>query len=213
MSTLKHPVGPQSSKVYWRRRLTVGLGLIAVIVAIILIVVRPGSSSGEPNDQKAPAPAVTSSEKPTADPTAIPTDAVDAKGAACKSKDLELTAITDLDAYAADQQPKLSLSITNTGPKACVVNAGSSQQVFTITSGDEVYWLSTDCQKDAVDADVTLKPNVPIGSAAPLTWDRTRSSADSCDGDRETVPAGGASYKLTVTVGDVTSDPTQFLLN
>lgn len=213
MSTLKHPVGPQSSKVYWRRRLTVGLGLIAVIVAIILIVVRPGSSSGEPNDQKTPAPAVTSSEKPAADPTAIPTDAVDAKGVACKSKDLELTAITDLDAYAADQQPQLSLSITNTGPKACVVNAGSSQQVFTITSGDEVYWLSTDCQKDAVDADVTLKPNVPIGSAAPLTWDRTRSSADSCDGDREKVPAGGASYKLTVTVGDVTSDPTQFLLN
>ena len=130
-----------------------------------------------------------------------------------QSKNLAVTAITDLDAYAADQQPQLSLSIVNTGPKACVVNAGSSQQVFTITSGDEVYWLSTDCQKDAVDTDVTLKPNVPIGSAAPITWDRTRSSADSCDGDREAVPAGGASYKLTVTVGDVTSEPTQFLLN
>ncbi|TFW00201.1 hypothetical protein [Orlajensenia leifsoniae] len=213
MSTLKHPVGPQSSKVYWRRRLIVGLGLIAVIVAIILIVVRPGSSSGEPNEQKTPAPASTSSEKPAADATSIPTDAVDAKGVACADDDLAVKAITDLDSYAADQKPQLSLSITNTGSKPCVVNAGSSQQVFTITSGDEVYWLSTDCQKDAVDADVTLKPNVPIGSSAPLTWDRTRSSADTCDGDREVVPAGGASYKLTVTVGNVTSEPTQFLLN
>ncbi|KQX08014.1 MULTISPECIES: hypothetical protein [unclassified Leifsonia] len=213
MSTLKHPVGPQSSKVYWRRRLVVGLGLIAVIVAIILIVVRPGSSSGQPNDQKAPQAVSTSSEKPAADATAIPTDAVDAKGVACKDDDLVVKAVTDLEAYAADQKPQLTLSLTNTGSKPCVVNAGSSQQVFTITSGDEVYWLSTDCQKDAVDAEVTLKPNVPIGSAAPLTWDRTRSSADSCDGDREVVPAGGASYKLTVTLGNVTSEPTQFLLD
>src|SRR6478735_10306686 len=104
MSTLKHPVGPQSSKVYWRRRLTVGLGLIAVIVAIILIVVRPGSSSGEPNQQKTPAPASTSSEKPAADSTSIPTDAVDAKGVACTDDDLVVKAITELDAYAADQK-------------------------------------------------------------------------------------------------------------
>ena len=37
MSTFKHPVGPQPSKVYWRRRLLVGLGILAVIVVIVLI--------------------------------------------------------------------------------------------------------------------------------------------------------------------------------
>ena len=47
MSTIKHPVGPQSSKVYWRRRLVVGLGLLAVLVIILLIIVRPGSRSEE----------------------------------------------------------------------------------------------------------------------------------------------------------------------
>ncbi|MET0725565.1 MAG: hypothetical protein ABWY36_04385 [Leifsonia sp.] len=208
MSTLKHPVGPQSSKVYWRRRLIVGLGLLAVIVAIILIVVRPGSSSGEPNDQGAPAP--TSAAE---DATSIPTDAASADGAACKDADVAVSAITDSNTYDAAGLPQLSMSVTNTGSKDCVLNAGTSQQVFTITSGEEVYWLSTDCQTDPVDTEVTLKPGVALTSAAPITWDRTRSSVDTCDAAREPVPAGGASYHLTVTIGDVTSEPTQFLLN
>ncbi|MFL0711298.1 MAG: hypothetical protein ACJLS2_00255 [Microcella pacifica] len=43
MSTLRNPVGPQPPQVYWRRRLVVGLGILAVIIIIILIVVRPGA--------------------------------------------------------------------------------------------------------------------------------------------------------------------------
>src|SRR4051794_33509758 len=133
MSTLKHPVGPQSSKVYWRRRLVVGLGLVAVIVVIILIVVRPGSSSGEPNDSKSPASSSTTTAPPT-DPTTIPTDDTTAEGKACANEDIEVTAITDMTTYDAGVNPQLSLSVTNTGSKDCVLNAGTSQQVFTITS-------------------------------------------------------------------------------
>lgn len=213
MSTLKHPVGPQSSKVYWRRRLIVGLGLVAVIVVIILIVVRPGASSGEPNDSKAPAATSKKTAAPSTDSTTIPTDETTADGAACKDADIAVTAVTDATTYDAGVNPQLSLSVTNTGSKDCVLNAGTSQQVFTITSGDEVYWVSTDCQTDAVDTEVTLKPGVPMNSAAPLTWDRTRSSKDTCDTPRDPVIAGGASYKLTVALGAVKSEPSQFLLN
>ncbi|MEJ3403879.1 hypothetical protein WDJ51_03965 [Rathayibacter sp. YIM 133350] len=211
MSTLKHPVGPQPNKVYWRRRILLGLGLIAVIVAIILIVVRPGASSGEPSDSSART-ATTTTPSTAANSTTIPTEATEADGKACKKSVIAVSAITDKTTYAPGENPQLSLSITNTGSKPCVFNAGTKQQVFTITSGDEKYWVSTDCQSDAVDAQVTLKPGVPIASAAPITWDRTRSAADTCDSAREGVPAGGASYHLTVSVDGVDSESTQFML-
>ena len=56
MSTTKHPVGPQASAVYRRRRLVVGLGLLAVLLIIVLIFVRPGSGS---DPAATPAPAAT----------------------------------------------------------------------------------------------------------------------------------------------------------
>ena len=215
MSTLKHPVGPQSEKVYWRRRLIVGLGIAAVIVVIFLIIVRPGSSSGEPNPTASPATSSSSGATPkaTTAATTIPTEKTDAAGAACKPSNVQVTAITDHDHYAAGENPQLSLSIVNNGTKACVFNAGTSKQVFTITSGTEKYWVSTDCQTDAVDAEVTLKPGVPISSAAPIAWDRTRSAADTCDAARDAVTAGGASYHLTVSVDGVKSASAQFILD
>src|SRR3712207_6189457 len=48
MSTSRSPVGPLPAKVYWRRRIVVGLGLLAVLVAIVLIVVRPGQGAATP---------------------------------------------------------------------------------------------------------------------------------------------------------------------
>lgn len=216
MSTFKNPVGPQSNKVYWRRRLIVGLGLIAVIVVIVLIVVRPGSSAGQPNDTSDGSDAQSTSSAPPTDaanPTIIPTEQAEAEGKACKAGDIRVTAITDHDHYAPGENPQLQLSIMNAGSKACVWNVGTSKQVYTITSGEETYWLSTDCQTDAVDAAMTLKPGVPVGSAAPITWDRTRSSADTCDSARDPVTAGGASYHLTVEVDGAKSESKQFILD
>jgi hypothetical protein len=46
-----------------------------------------------------------------------------------------------------------------------------------------------------------------------VTWDRTRSSPDTCGTAGEQVVAGGASYHLSVAVGDAESAETkQFLL-
>lgn len=211
MSTIKHPVGPQSSSVYWRRRLVVGLGLIAVLVIIFLIIVRPGSSSGEPQDKKSAA--TTSSAATAGDKTGSAPEAP-VEGATCDPSQVSVEAITDAVNYEPGLEPQLSLSITNTGTVACMLEVGTSQQVFTIKSGEDVYWTSTHCQSDPVDAQVSLEPGVPVSSAAPITWDRTRSAPDTCEeATRDAAPAGGASYYLSVSVAGIESEkPKQFLL-
>ncbi len=216
MSTIKHPVGRQSSKVYWRRRLVVGLGLIAVLVIIFLIIVRPGSSSGEPQDKRSASDTSSSSDTVAAgDQSAtVPGQAASVDGANCTPAQVAVEAITDAVQYEPGQQPQLSLSITNNGTNACVLDVGTTQQVFTITSGKDVYWTSTHCQSDPVDAQVSLEPGVPVSSSAPIIWDRTRSASDTCSvANRDAAPGGGASYYLTVSVSGIESaKPKQFLL-
>jgi hypothetical protein len=209
MSTFKHPVGPQPSSVYWRRRLIVLIGVIAVVVVVVLIVIRPGASNGEPV-KKAP----TATHTPAAAAsTSIPTSSTSASGQPCKPADVKIEAVTDKAVYAAGELPQLSVALTNTGTTPCTIDAGTAQQVFTITSGSEVYWKSTDCQTDKVDAEVSLEPGKTISSQAPITWDRTRSDPSTCQASREQVPAAGASYHLETTVSGIKSTETkQFIL-
>jgi hypothetical protein len=213
MSTTNNPVGRQSRTVYRRRRLVVGLGLLAVLVIIVLIVLRPGSSRGEPSDATTPAASATA-QATDAPPAETPGPVAPVEGAACIAANVQVEAITDAVNYEPGQKPQLSLSVTNTGTTSCTINAGTSKQVFTITSGNDVYWTSTDCQKESADAEVTLKPGVPISSSEPVTWDRTRSAKDTCDvAARDAASAGGASYHLLVSIdGMESATPKQFLL-
>jgi hypothetical protein len=209
MSTNPAPARRQSPQVYRRRRLLVLLGLVAVIIAIVLVIVRPGSSQGdEPDAAAGVAPSATpeATGEPTAPPSVIPTEATEVDGDACTAKHVTVEAITDKTVYEAGEQPQLSVTITNTGTNVCVLNAGTNAQVFTIKSGDELYWQSTDCQVDPVDAEVSLAPGTPVSSSVPLVWDRTRSGPDTCEGPREAVPAGGASYHLEVSVDGIASE-------
>lgn len=174
------------------------IGVVAVIVAVVLIIVRPGASQGEEGGgtpSASPNPATA-----TPDPTTIPTEPTAVDGDPCSPEKILVEAVTDKSAYEAAEQPQLSVTITNTGKNICVLNAGTAQQVFTITSGEELYWTSTDCQVDPIDAEVSLTPGTPISSSVPIVWDRTRSRPETCSGPRETVPAEGASYHLEVSV-------------
>ncbi|GAB3607874.1 hypothetical protein GCM10027413_32830 [Conyzicola nivalis] len=205
MSTFRNPVGPQPSTVYWRRRLVVALGLVAVIIVIALIAFRPGP------DKPASSAAET---KPSSSATA---DSSDAAGpdAECAEGVVEVVAITDAGDYGPEQQPLLSLSITNTGTAACTFNAGSDVQEYVITSGEEKIWSSKDCQSAPVADPRVLEPGEAL-TTTPFPWDRTRSSADTCapEAQRPSVTAGGASYHLEVTINGVTStDTKQFLLS
>jgi hypothetical protein len=94
------------------------------------------------------------------------------------------------------------------------MNVGTSAQVFTITSGTDTWWRSTDCQKEPSDTVVVLAADQTVKSAVPLTWDRTRSSVSTCaSANRPRAPGGGATYHLAVEIGGITStEDAQFLL-
>ena len=200
-----------SPAVYRRRRLVALLALIAVVTAVVLIIVRPGQATPTPTEtavaKPTVAPVVTESATPTPTPTV---DVSDYKE--CSPKNLEVLPILDSVDYQAGVLPNLSLTIQNTGKTACFYNVGTSAQELTITSGAETYWVSTDCQSEKSDTVAILEPGV-VYPSAPIVWERQRSSPDTCGGEREVVPAGGASYYLTTKVGGVSSKSSaQFLL-
>ncbi len=201
MSTIRNPVGPLPPEVYWRRRLVVGLGVLAVIVIIVLIIVRPGT--GEPADQPTPEPQSSESAEPGAADEIGP----------CTADQVEVTPVTDATSYTADQQPLLSLTLLNTSSVACTMQAGSDVQSYVITSGSDRIWASTDCQQPGVPAEITLEPGVAVPTA-PFAWSRTRSAPDDCESTRQPVIAGGATYRLSVSVGEFASTSDRpFILN
>jgi hypothetical protein len=234
MSTLRHPVGPHSKKVYWRRRALVLAVLAALVAIVVLIVVRPGA--GAEAEGGGGLPAASTSAPATTAPDAGAATGTDGSGAAatteggapgtvdapadasgavpaCAAGNIALAAVTDADTYPAGANPQLSFTIQNTGAEACTINAGTSQQLYTITSGDETYWVSVDCQTDPSDTPALLEPGVVV-SSTPFGWDRTRSSPETCSAtDRPQVPAAGASYHLNVQVAGITApDSKQFIL-
>ena len=105
MSTFRDPVGPLPPNVYWRRRLIVGLGLLALIIIILLIVFRPGGDDGATPGPDAPS--TTEPTDSTAEPTATPTTPAEAQP--CLPSQVSLTAIADNTAYAAGVNPNLKL--------------------------------------------------------------------------------------------------------
>ncbi len=169
------------------------------------------SASTSPTPTPTPTSTQTSAPTPSAAPIADPTPApsATAQAVACRATDVTVEALADHDTYASDQNPQLSITLTNKSAKDCTINVGTSAQVFTVTSGDDTWWRSTDCQSQPSDMVVLLAAGQTVTSAAPLTWDRTRSAVDSCDStDRPRAPGGGASYHLAVSIGGIPATQT-----
>ena len=208
----------RSAAVYRRRRLAVVLGLILVLAAIgvgaWLLIARPWAAA-----EVTPSPSTSSSETPTSTPTDTVSPAPSPSGeqtpaiVACEEKDIEVSAVTDAQTYAAGVLPKLSISLTNKGTKDCTIDVGSTTQVFTISSGSDIWWRSTDCQENPSSMIATLTAGTTVTSKDPVTWDRTRSSVDTCDQEnRQRAPGGGASYHVEVSIGGFTSPTTTQIL-
>ena len=200
-----------SPAVYRRRRLVALLALIAIVTAVVLIIVRPGQATPAPT--ATPVAEAKKTVAPVASETPTPTPTVDVSDyKECSTKNLEVMPVLDAVDFQAGVLPNLSLTIQNTGKTACFYNVGTATQELTITSGAETYWVSTDCQSEKSDTVAILEPGV-VYPSAPIAWERQRSAPDTCGGDREVVPAGGASYYLTAKVGGVSSKSSaQFLL-
>lgn len=215
-----------SPAVYRRRRLVLLLVVLLIVAAVVLAFWRPweGAASGgrsEPassSDAAAP-PATPSTETSggTAAPQASPSAAQPSADASpdevepCSARSVQVSAVTDKDAYGAGELPQLSISLTNSGSEACLLNVGTAAQKLTVSSGPDVWWRSTDCQSESSDQVVQIDPGQTVSSVTPITWDRTRSSVDSCDGDRPAAPAGY--FNLAVEIGGLAAQQErQFVL-
>jgi hypothetical protein len=224
-----NPRRRHSPAVYRRRRLVLLIAVLAVIAIVWLLIAQPWSGSasdGESQPESAstqqaatelPIPGA-AAETPQAEPapdaeptetTTLPTPSA----VVCAPDDILVEALSDQDSYGSGQNPQLSIRLTNEGDDDCTLNVGTSTQVFTIASGSDTWWRSTDCQTEPSDMPVLLAAGQAVTSTAPLEWDRTRSSTTTCaDPNRETAPGGGASYHLSVEIGGISSSQSKQLL-
>ena len=204
MSTIRNPVGPQPPSVYWRRRLVVLLGVIAVIVVIVLIVVRPGA--GTPT----PGPSNTAST-PAEGPSPGPSFSSAAGGEECTDAQVKVVAVTDATSYKNDAKPMISMKITNAGTAPCTFDVGTGAQEYIITSGSDRIWSSKDCQQDPTSTPQVLQPGVEL-TTEPFAWGRHRSAPGDCNGAAAVANDSGPTYRLQVKLGDAKSEQTAFRL-
>jgi len=120
-----------------------------------------------------------------------------------------------LNNFAEGVVPYLWYEVTNTGLVDCRFNVGSRVTFFTITSGEQTYYSSRDCDRsESNDLTVLLQANVPL-KAEPSAWDRVYSSSEGCSAAQglQAVPGGGATYKLKAELNGVISEDVRFILN
>lgn len=221
---------------YKRRRLVAALLALLVIGGIVALIVwqpwRAWAADAATGSQATPTASATSSvvddatpaptspapsDSAAASPSPTPTETAEAEdedaqnAEPCTTGDVTVAAVADKGSYGTGELPNLSIRLTNDTEMPCVINVGTAAQTFEITSGSDTWWRSTDCQKEPSDQVVTLGARQTVASAAPIVWDRTRSSVDSCDGDRQKALPGW--YNLTVSIGGIESvEPAQFTL-
>ncbi|WP_336500106.1 hypothetical protein [Microbacterium paraoxydans] len=208
-----------SAAVYRRRRLAVLWGLLLVLAlvgaSVWLLVARPWAAADGQGSAPAPTSSATAGPSPSASPSPSPSPSADATPAvvACEAKDVEVKAVTDAESYADGASPKLSISLTNKGTRDCTIDVGSTTQVFTVSSGSDVWWRSTDCQENPSSMIATLTAGSTVVSKEPVVWDRTRSSVETCaQENRQRAPGGGASYHVGVSIGGFPSATTTQIL-
>jgi hypothetical protein len=173
--------------VYWRRRAVV-LALVLLVLGGIWTLVSAFNAT------------------PATEPAAVATPGA---VVACNDKDIALRAETDQESYAEGEFPKFSMTITNTGTAECSLEVGTDKQVYLITSGSDMIWDSTVCQLSEQPYTQILAAGQSVTTDS-VEWGRART--DNCDSGTPAV-GGGASYQLTVKVGQIESaEPQQFML-
>lgn len=197
MSSVRNPRGPQPAAVYWRRRILALVGLIAVIVCIVLIVSALANGGGGANPTPTPTGTSTTGTDVEPDPDAD-------EGDPCNPAVIRVVAVTDANSYPAGVTPLISMSITNTGSVACTLDVGTTEQRYDIVSGSDPIWNSADCQTDPTSLEQVIEANETL-TTTPFPWDRTRSSPTTCTGERPQVTGNGATYRLSVRLGDIES--------
>ncbi len=200
---------PTQQQLYARRR---GVALIALLIICVWVWITFSNPFGPSQPEMTTA---TSTESATVSATTAPSGEVPV----CQPGVVQVEVMIGneaetLNTFGADQTPLIWYSIVNTGLEDCKLNVGLRGTFFTITSGDQTYWSSKQCDRDGLtDSDVVLPSNQAV-SAQRSPWDKVYSSENGCNAENnDAVPTGGATYKIKVEVNGVISEEKSFILN
>jgi len=216
------PSGPLPSGVYWRRRLVV-LGVpLAVLALLVWLVAGRGSSGAQADPGTSTSPKATTAAHTSSDggssavgssdgarPSPSPTPSKSGAVADCAVGALTVSVAPDAATYAPGVSPAFTVTITNIGTQACLVDAGDAHRAVVVSSGKDRVWASQDCAKPATSSRVLL---LAAGSkdAQRVVWNRVRSAAG-CPAKLPAPKVG--SYKVAFSVGDVTAKAAKFRLS
>lgn len=210
-NTVRRPARKPGTAVYRRRRLFVGAALLLVIAlglggfaAAASLLSAGAPSSGGAAAASAPVTTPAGTPQATASPSATPT------GNGCEQNLVTVAASTDKPAYAAGENPLLTLKVTNGNRVPCEINIGTSQMEFLVTSGSDRIFSSTDCQSDATELVKTIAPGQ--SETANFPWQRNR-TVQGCAPIEAKPGAGGAYYVFTARLAGKTSPKAVFQLN
>ena len=196
-----HPVGPLPASTYWRRRATVLLGLL-----VLLLVLKSCASGGDAPKRTSATPRPSATAKPTPRPTASRPPV--AAPAGCADAGLTLTSSTDADTYALGATPKITLVIKNVGSAPCRRDLGAGAVELLVYSGADRVWSSDDCNPSTATSVTVLGAG---GTQAVVkTWPGVR-SLPGCGGTKATAKAG--TYKVVARLGTLRVDGAVFRLH
>lgn len=195
-----------SAKVYRRRRLVAAILALLVLGTLvaggIFVAGLLGVGPAAKNAADPGAPEVVGEAGPVVKPGTPPS-------AVCDEAGIKVTAAVDKSSYGPEDQPVLSLKVTNEGKAPCDINVGTSQMQYEITSGSDVIFNSKNCQVDPGDLVRNLAPGA--SETANLVWKVNR-NAPGCEKVATTPGRGGATYVLVATLGKWSSDKVTFTL-
>lgn len=198
-------MAPTSQQIIARRR-ALALVVLALIVSLIW-----GIPQLFANPNSGAQPSATASVEETQSAPAAITE--------CAAGVVKLEAFVGTEtqetknSFQASENPYLWYEITNTGIVDCTFNLGARATFFTITSGEQTYWSSRDCDREGLSDTMTLLPSNQTLKSTPSMWLKVVSAAEGCGEGMSPVPTGGASYHLKAEVNGLLSENTQqFLL-
>ncbi|GAB5079372.1 hypothetical protein [Arthrobacter sp. AD-310] len=205
-----------SPAVYRRRRLVAGGALLMVIALVVSGFAMAGlfgsSEQASSTDPATGAPAsAAATGSPSASPAASAAPTLTAPATpTCNQNLVTVSASTDKAAYGPEENPMLTLKVTNGGTVPCQVNIGTSQMEFLVTSGPDRVFSSRDCQTTSEDLVKVIAPGA--SETANFPWSRNR-TVEGCSVVDAKPGAGGAYYIFTAKLGSKASPKAVFQLN
>lgn len=173
------------------------------------------SASVEATASGSAAPAASPTEaSPAAAPSPEPTPAApppsyDPQGRLlCADADTAIGGAPSAPSFAAGQQPRLTMTVTNRGAQPCVRDLSGPLQIFTVFAADGArVWSTADCFPGQGSDVQQLAPGQVVSFT--VKWSGT-TSTPGCTGDRAVAPPGD--YTLVAQLGGLSSPPAAFAI-